>query len=92
MQLNGCISFHGRNFPPKSLCISARAFCLNLGTSSVFQIQRVRAEVDNPVMGPKDLCPEQAGHRLRAPKQIIMNQALEINHSNIFAHDIDCAD
>ena len=43
-------------------------------------------------MGPQNLRPEQAGHRLSAPKQIIMNQALEINHPNIFAHDVDCAD
>src|SRR2546430_2696719 len=59
---------------------------------SVLQVKRARSEVDDPMMGPKNLGPEQSRHGLGTSKQIAMNETFQIDHADVFAHDIHRAD
>src|SRR5436305_5511463 len=55
---------------------------------SVLQIKRARSEIDDPVMGPKNLGAEQPRHRLGTLEQIAVNETFQIDHADIFAHDV----
>ena len=59
---------------------------------SVFQIKRAGPEVDDPVVAPKNLGPEQSRHGLGTSEQIAMNQTLQIDHANVLTNDIHRAD
>src|SRR5437868_2949947 len=83
MQPNGCIFIR-----PSQVTGSLKS----RRADSVLQIKRARPEVDNPVMAPQDRSAEQSRHRLGTPKQIAMNETLEIDHAYVFADDIHRAD
>src|SRR5437764_2020841 len=66
-----------------------RAFTLLNGLPrSVLQVKRAGPEIDDPVMAPQDLRPEQSRHGLGTSEQIAVNEAFQIDHADIFAHDI----
>src|ERR1051326_1280736 len=55
------------------------------------QIKRACTEVDDAVMAPQRLRPEQSGDRCRAVagfQQSIMNEAFQVNDANFFAENI----
>src|ERR1700737_3542445 len=79
MQTNSCILL--RPSQPVWLLLNSLA-------RSVLQVKRPGPEVDDPMMGPQDLRPEQSRHWLGASQQIAMNETLEINHADVFTDDV----
>src|SRR5882724_1524220 len=65
---------------------------LNALARSVLQVKRAVPEVDDPVMGPQDLRPEQARHRLGTSEQIAVNQTLQVDYTNVLANNIHRTD
>src|SRR5947209_4145012 len=52
---------------------------------SVLQIKRAGPEIDDPVMGPKNLRPEESRHGLGTSEQTAMNETFQIDHAHLFA-------
>ena len=90
MQPDGCISF--QSWQAHDLLPNDHRPLSNALARSVLQVKRAGPEVDDPMMGPQDLGPEQSGHGLGTAKQIAMNKTLEIDHANVFTKYVDRAD
>jgi hypothetical protein len=89
MQPNGCIFIQPSQ---RCLYLVREPGPVDALARSVFQIKRAGPEVDDPVMAPKNLGPEQSRDGLGTSEQIAMNETLEIDHANILTNDIHRAD
>src|SRR5437879_12984679 len=91
MQLEGCIfaassnSGNGNGSSPTD-----RAFTLlNALPRSVLQVTRAGPEIDDPVLAPQYLRPEQPRHWLGTSEQIAVNQSLQVDYTNVLANNIN---
>ena len=77
MQLKGCIFV--RPSQPREwewqLANRSGLTLLNALPRSVLQVKRAGPEIDDPVMAPQDLRPEQPRHWLGTSEQIAVNQS-----------------
>ena len=78
MQLKGCICARPSQLREWEWQLANRsgAFTLlNALPRSVLQVKRTGPEIDDPVMAPQDLRPEQPRHWLGTSEQIAVNQS-----------------
>ena len=90
MQPNGCML--GQPLQPQRLLARTSTPPMQHLAGSVLQIKRAGPEIDDPMMGPKNLGPEQSRHGLGTSEQIAMNETFQIDHAHLFAKDVHRAD